>query len=45
LKSGPVEPWRGTVYGGIVKVLEDWETMAPVLPYAGQLTDQSDLPS
>jgi hypothetical protein len=31
--------------GGIVKVLEDWETMAPVLPHAGQLTDQSDLPS
>jgi hypothetical protein len=29
--------------GSIVKVLEDWETMAPV--HAGQLTDQSDLPS
>jgi hypothetical protein len=36
------KPWE---IGSIVKVLEDWETMAPVLPHAGQLTDQSDLPS
>ena len=31
--------------GSIVKVLEDWETMAPVLTHAGMLTDQSDLQS